>query len=298
MSRLVLVPLDGSEFSESVLLTAIGIAQRWGARLEVVTVHEAAPALDHDLWNTTSREWAEAYIEEVASRISEDAGFSVSGTILNGSPAEAIQHHMVARGVDLLIMATHGRGPMSRFWLGSTADGLVRRGTVPILLLRPDEETPGQAADFKTKRVLVPLDGSLESEIILSHAIEVAGDEGTKFDLLRVFLCPSNLASSYLPHTVQLNANVFEEGRKVVQEYVTGEAERLVERGLCAEGHVVTEVDPASAILRFAEHSGADLIAMSTHARGGVSRLVLGSVTDKVVRGARIPTLVYHPDGV
>jgi nucleotide-binding universal stress UspA family protein len=195
-------------------------------------------------------------------------------------------------------MATHGRGPMSRFWLGSTADGLVRHSTVPILLLRPDEETPDQMADFTPERVVVPLDGSSEGEAILSHAIEVAGDEGTQFDLLRVYPYPRDLASSYLPRTVQLNTNVFEDGRKAAVKYVTTEAGKLVERGLAAEGHVVTEGDPASGILGFAERSVADLIAMSTHGRGGVSRLVLGSVTDKVVRGARIPTLVYHPHGV
>ena len=298
MSRLVLVPLDGSEFSESVLQTGIDLARRWGARLEVVTVHETVPALDHDLWETASREWSERYIEEVADRIKEEAGFTVPGTLLTGSPAEAIQHHVVARGVDLIVMATHGRGPMSRFWLGSTADGLVRHSTVPILLLRPDEETPDQGSIFAPERVVVPLDGSTEGEAILSHAVDLVGDEGTDFDLLRVYPYPRDLASGYLPHTVQLNANVFEEGRKAAEEYVMTEASKLVDRGLAAKGHVVTEGDPASGILHFADESGADLIAMSTHGRGGVSRLVLGSVTDKVVRGARIPTLVYHPHGL
>ena len=295
MSRLILVPLDGSEFSEAVLQTGIDLARRWGARLEVVTVHEAVPALDHDLWESASLEWSERYIEEVADRVKEEVGFTVPGTTLNGSPAQAIQHHVEARGVDLVVMATHGRGAMSRFWLGSTADGLVRHSTVPILLLRPDEDAPDQVADFEPKRVLVPLDGSQESEAILSHAVDLAADEDTEFDLLRVYPYPRDLASSYLPHTVQLNTNVFEEGRKAAEEYVTEEARKLVDRGLSAKGHLVTEGSPASGILHFAERSDADLIAMSTHGRGGVSRLVLGSVTDKVVRGARIPTLVYHP---
>jgi nucleotide-binding universal stress UspA family protein len=295
MSRLILVPLDGSEFSESVLDPAIDIARRWDARLEIVTVHEAVPALDHDQWESASREWSEHYIEEVADRIQEETDFKVTATSLNGSPAEAIQHHVLARGVDLVVMGTHGRGPMSRFWLGSTADGLVRHSTVPILLLRPDEDGSGRMSHFELRRVVVPLDGSPEGEAILSHAITLAGDKDTQFDLVRVYPYAKDFSSSYLPHTVQMNTDLLEERRKAAEEYIQAKADELVAKGLCAEGHVVVEENPATGILDFTQRTGADLIAMSTHGRGGVSRLVLGSVTDKVVRGAQIPALVYHP---
>ena len=298
MSRLILVPLDGSDFSESVLDTAIGLARRWDARLEIATVHEAVPALDHDLWESAAREWSERYIEEVADRIQDEAGFKVPATSLNGSPAEAIQHHALARGVDLIVMATHGRGPMSRFWLGSTADGLVRHSTVPVLLLRPDEEAPRRLPDFAPQKVVVPLDGSPESEAILPHAITLAGEEGTDFELVRVYPYAKDFSSSYLPHTVQMNTDLLEERRKAAEEYVQAEADELVKQGLSARGHVIVEENPASGILDFAKRTGADLIAMSTHGRGGVPRLVLGSVTDKIVRGAQIPTLVFHPTAV
>ena len=298
MSRLILVPLDGSEFSESVLDTAVDLARKWDARLEIVTVHEAVPALDHDLWESASREWSESYIEEVADRIQEQTGLKVPATSLDGAPAEAIQHHVLARGVDLIVMATHGRGPVSRFWLGSTADGLVRHSTVPILLLRLDEDAPGRMLPFEPRKVLIPLDGSPEAEAILPHAVALAGEEGTEFDLLRVYPYAKDFSSSYLPHTVQMNTDLLEERRKTAEEYIQGEAEELVKQGMSAKGHVVIEENPASGILHFAKRTGADLIAMSTHGRGGVPRLVLGSVTDKVVRGAEIPTLVYHPTAV
>ena len=298
MSRLILVPLDGSEFSESVLDTAIDLARRWGARLEIATVHEAVPALDHDLWESASREWSERYIEEVADRIQDEADLTVPATSLDGSPAQAIQHHALARGVDLIVMATHGRGPMSRFWLGSTADGLVRHSTVPILLLRPDEDAPGRMPSFEPRKVVVPLNGSPESEAILSHAIALVGDEGTEFDLVRVYPYAKDFSSSYLPHTVQMNTDLLEERRKAAEEYIQAETDELVKQGLSAKGHVVVDESPATGILDFAKRTGADLIAMSTHGRGGVPRLVLGSVTDKVVRGAQIPTLVCHPTAV
>jgi nucleotide-binding universal stress UspA family protein len=298
MSPLVLVPLDGSAFSESALPVAVTIARRWNADLEILTVQTDPPMLAHDLLELPSYGWLEQYVEEVAERVRAEAGVTVRATVLKGSPAEATHNHAAERGVDLVVMATHGRGPMSRFWLGSTADGLIRRSTIPILLLRPCEEAPETKAEFNPRRVLVPLDGSDESESILTHAVALAGNGETEFDILRVYPYPRDYASSYLPHTVQVNADVLEEGRAAAAEYVEEQAAMLTERGIPATAHIITDREPAAGILHFAEQSGTDLIAMCTHGRGGVSRLVLGSVTDKVIRGAQIPTLVSHPHDV
>ncbi len=299
MSRLILVPLDGSEFSESALPVGLAIARRWEARLEILTVHEAVPTLDHDLWETASREWSERYVEGVAKRVKEEAGVTVAGTALSGRTGEAIQHHVEARGGALVVMATHGRGPMSRFWLGSTADALVRHSTFPLLLLRPTEDvTLNLTGDFSPKKVLIPLDGSAEGEAIIAHALALADDPEAEFSLLRVFPYPEEFASSYLPHTIQVNAELLKEGEATAKQYIDGQATALCDRGLKATGHVCVDASPAAGILHFAERTEADLIAMSTHGRGGVSRMLLGSVTDKVLRGAQIPMLVYHPHDV
>ncbi len=250
--------------------------------------------LAHEVLELPPQGWFERYIEEVAERVRGEDGFTVRATVLKGSPAEAIQNHAAARGVDLVVMATHGRGPLSRFWLGSTADSLIRRSTIPILLMRPREEEPETQPDFNPRKVLVPLDGSDESEAILAHALALAGDGETEFDLLRIYPDPKEIAFSYLPQTVQVNVDVVE-SRRTAAEYVEEEAARLIERGIPATGHIVTDREPAAGILHFAEQSGADLIAMCTNGRSGVSRFVLGSVTDEVIRSAQIPTLVCHP---
>jgi nucleotide-binding universal stress UspA family protein len=298
MSSLVLVPLDGSKFSESALPTALTIARRWNARLEIVTVKEDPSMLAREVLELPSHGWFEQYISQVAQRVQEEDCFTVQTTVLMGSPPEEIQNHAAERGVDLVVMATHGRGPMSRFWLGSTADGLIRRSTIPVLLMRPREEEAGTPPEFKPRRVLVPLDGSDESEAILAHALTLAGNGETEFDLLRIFPYPKEVASSYLPQTVQVNVDELERGRAKAMEYVEAEAAKLTERGIPAKGHVVTDREPAAGILHFAEESGAELIAMCTHGRRGVSRFVLGSVTDKVIRGVEVPTLVCHPHHV
>ena len=295
MSHLVLVPLDGSKFSESAVPTAIAIACRWNTCLEIVTVQEEPSMLADDLLELSSREWFERYVGDVAERVHEEACLAVTTKVLKGSSAEAIQDHAAARGVDLVVIATHGRGRTSRFWRGSTVDGLIRRSTIPILLLLPSGEGLGAQPDFDLRRVLVPLDGSLESEAILTHAVAWAGHAEAEFDVLRVYPRQGTYASSHLSHNAQVSEDELERGRTEAVEYVEEGAAWLIEQGMSATGHVVAGTTPATAILEFAERSGADLIAMSTHGRGGLSRFVLGSVTDEVIRGTQIPTLIYHP---
>ena len=98
MSRLVLVPLDGSTFSESALPAALTIARRWNAQLEIVTVKEDQSMLAHEVLPLPSHGWFEQYIEEVAGRIHEEAGSAVRTTVLKGSPPEAIHNHAAERG--------------------------------------------------------------------------------------------------------------------------------------------------------------------------------------------------------
>ncbi len=188
---------------------------------------------------------------------------------------------------------------MSRFWLGSTTDALMRHSTVPILLIRPEAEaTPSSTEAFAHRKIVVPLDGSGKSEAILTHALALGGEADAEYELVRVLPYPKDFTSAYLPHTVQINAHLLQEGQAAAQEYVETQVAPLEERGIRATAHTIVDSSPAAGILHFAEQMEADLIAMSTHGRGGVSRILLGSVTDKVVRGAEIPMLVYHPHDV
>ena len=83
-----------------------------------------------------------------------------SSALLDGPVADAISRHAAATGADLLVMTTHGRGPLVRFWLGSVADALVRQASIPILLVQPKEAAPDLTQEPVVRRVLIPLDGS------------------------------------------------------------------------------------------------------------------------------------------
>src|SRR5690606_5946298 len=91
-------------------------------------------------------------------------------------------------GVDLVVMATHGRGALRRAWLGSVADTLVREGGRPVLLVRPpDEEArPDPDAPVTFSHLLIPLDGSDEAEQAVRPAMELGEATGARFTLLTV----------------------------------------------------------------------------------------------------------------
>ena len=185
---------------------------------------------------------------------------------------------------------------MSRFWLGSVADGAVRHAPVPILLVRPK----GTSADLASKplmirRIRIPLDGLKLAETVLEPAIALGGLLGAEFTLLRAvqgdFL---SLASRYRKLNELVQSQLASQ-RADAQAYLDCIAERLRAKVSRIDSRVVVAASAVNAVLDMACSETIDLIAIATHGHGGLKRLLLGSVTDKVVRGASTPVLTYRP---
>lgn len=305
MYQTILVPLDGSRFSEHALPSAVGLAKRHGARLELATVAHTttgAPAapppagMEGEHFQEEARKQAEAYLEQVRERIAGSGGQvdTVARVLPMGNVVNSLLREIHQGGVDLVVMTTHGRGPVQRAWLGSTADGLVRQASCPVLLHRPEQEgsveLPGEPARFW--HMLVPLDGSRAAERTLAHPPHLGADGG-RVTLLRVLPGVGTAVSPYLPHVVYEERDR-EQARERAREYLEEKAGELRTGGMEVQVEVVDDDQPAVAVIERAKALGADLVVMSTEGRGGVSRLVLGSVADKVVRGADIPVLLHR----
>jgi nucleotide-binding universal stress UspA family protein len=202
-------------------------------------------------------------------------------------------------------MTTQGRGPVARFWLGSVADALVRQSTIPILFVRPAESEADLAQEPAFRRVLIPLDGSQLAEQILEPATALAAATKAEVTLLRVVqqLSPasydpeSSRISGIRPALLKQLQDVDRQERTRAEEYLDQLAERLRSRSLIVHTRVVSHLRPATAILDDASTNGVDLIALATHGRGGLKRLLVGSVADKVLRGATTAVLMYRPVG-
>jgi len=311
MIRKVIVPLDGSLFGEHALLPALAIARRAAAELQILHVHPPLPPLyaagevvtDLSL-EAVLIEREQAYLRDVIVRMGKSAtvALSIKVRLLNGPIAEALATVIAQEKADLVVMSTHGHGPLSRFWFGSVADRLIRESVAPILLVRPQAVPPDFCSDPAPSRVLVPLDGSALAEQVLDTVRGFSQLVGASLLLLRV-IQPVILGNyginegigTYGQKLVEQLREAESKLRREAEDYLEGVAQRLRAEGLVVRTRVVCHEQPSAAILDQARTDGADLIALATHGRRGISRLFLGSVADKVLRGSSLPVLVQRP---
>lgn len=306
MYRTVIVPLDGSEFSERALPEALAIARRSGAALRLVRVREPAPAYlfasavvqpdgvlppDPTLDAALASE-DQGYLSTVADRLRREAVVAVEIEVLDGPVAAAIDED--ARGQEgcLVVLATHGRGRIRRMWLGSVAHGVARHASVPVLLIGPAEDAPPPTADRLYRHVLMPLDGSTDADSIVPHAVAIGSLAGARYTLLQV-LPPATLVGYALPRDGEAMSWAELEER-AAERSLERRAALLRLQALDVKKRVVRHGSTAEAILEYARANGIDLIAMASHGHGW-GHLILGDVADEVVRRSDVPVLHYHP---
>ena len=307
MIRSILVPLDGSPFGEQALPLALSIARRAGASLQLVHVHAplaavyTEAAVSAGALETELKAHEQSYLAGVVQRLGRISSVPVMPVFLDGDVAAMIVAQ--AAGVDLVVMCTHGRGTLGRLWLGSVADQLIRELTLPLLLVRPGDSPPAWEPEPVLKHLLLPLDGSLLAERILEPAVALGTLMEADYTLLRVIrpVLPSGypLEGTTFDNTVQAMfeqiQKAHEQLRQEAQDYLDGVAKRLRARSLKVQTRIALEEQVAAAILHEARPPARDLVALETHGRRGLPRLVLGSVADKLIRGSPLPVLVQRP---
>ena len=143
------------------------------------------------------------------------------------------------------------------------------------------------------KKILVPLDGSELSESVISHVINIAtGCKVPEVVLLRVREPLDNRVVAALePETAKELNQAF---NYEFANYLKGIAATLKKKKVTAKVEVLAG-DPAKEILKYSKNNNIDLIIMSTHGRSGVSRIVFGSVANKIIRQTEVPILLEPP---
>jgi nucleotide-binding universal stress UspA family protein len=136
-------------------------------------------------------------------------------------------------------------------------------------------------------RIVVPTDGSEGMSREIAHAADLARVHGAGLEFVYVV---NTAAFANLPMETSwegVRESLREEGRAALEA-----AERAVD-GVDTEGHVL-EGSPPREIVALAQRSGADLVVMGTHGRGGLNRILIGSVAERVVRSSPVPVLTVH----
>jgi nucleotide-binding universal stress UspA family protein len=282
----ILVPLDGSELAERALPLAVTVARATQASVTLARVIQTgtwsgprlgdliAPQVITEILEDEARE-AWRYVDGVADRLRARQIGAVSTVVSHGEPGAALLDVERETGADLVVMATHGRTGLGRAAMGSVADHVLRKGRAPVLLARVAGE---QQEEVSLAHALVPLDGSTVAEEALAVIPALAGALIGRLTLTQV-VDPEALAGEA------------EEAHCYLSE-VSGRLTRSLHGAVTEIATVVLYGAAPKQIVARAAHAGCDLIVMTTHGRGGLSRIAFGSTADAVLQAAETPILL------
>jgi len=290
--KLILCPIDFSEFSARAYRHALSLAEHYRANLVVQHIVE--------LWRHPSVGFVinAGLYHEFCRSLREDGEAQLKELVKNYTP-ETIQPELVvdlglapdsilsfaqARKTDVIVMGTHGRRGYDRLMLGSVTDRVMRRAPCPVLAVR---KTPHDSATGEERhhvhylnRILYCTDFSENAERALNYAISVTTEYGAELTLLHVLediSSSANVDEAIALTAKQLDKLIPLEGRKT-----------------CKIKTAVRIGKPYRQIIQLAEEAQIDLVIAGVHGYGALDPAVFGSTTYRVIQLGPCPVLV-HP---
>jgi len=297
--RHFLVPLDGSRLAEVVLPTAYDLAAACDARITLLHIIEHdAPATVHGEPHLDNVETADAYLAAVAHR--EQRTGVPTTTHVHTNPAHdvarAIGEHAEELGVDLIVLATHGRGGLRGLLFGRIAQQVLHHTATPVLLIRPVE---GEAAPtLRRGPIVVPLDGTPAAEAALPLAQALAAATGTHLHLVRVVPTVQTLTTGRDPaatFTPIATAALLDLEEPAARDYLAEVADRGT--GGIPTTTEVRRGEVAAELAAAVTDSEAGLVVMATHGRAGISGHLAGSVATRLLSRLDRPLVLTGADG-
>jgi nucleotide-binding universal stress UspA family protein len=286
LTKHVLVPLDGSEFALQALPTARVLAERLRAELHTISV-----AGDDDD--------AERLRLLASAALGVDAGDDRVLVLTSGEPAAEIARRAGELESCVVCLSTHGRGRLRGALVGSVARSVLQRSSNPIVALGPSADNPGWTPrprlwpePLSVPRIVACVDGSATSEQVLP----IAGDWARALGMSMTILTIADDAPPPISGERQ-------HGRYGADGDAESYIEALVEQwsgGVAGvDGEVVRDpIGPASGLRAHLDQRPAGLVALTTHARSGMQRALLGAAAASMVHASVAPCLVAPVQGV
>jgi nucleotide-binding universal stress UspA family protein len=291
----VFIPLDGSKLAESSLsylssLRALGEVE---PRLfSVVDEYDGFTLPDAEEAIKREHNLLAIYLREVAADLKKHLGLVCDTRLAYGNPATRILEAIDDFGADLVVISTHGRTGVTRWRLGSVADKVIRGARCNLMVLGPKAaQTAEWFAEVSEpfKNILLPLDGSDLAEDAIPIALRFADRYDSTIHLVRAVQIPlyGDISGDIgYPDLMEIM-------EKSAQQYL----DRIAERpGMPPKRRsTVLAGAPALELAAYVEENHIDLVIMTSHGRGGLSRAAYGSVTDRLL-GECAPVLVVKPE--
>ncbi len=292
--KTILVPLDGSQLSETVLPMAELLAQQNHARLILFhVIEENPPDTVHGERHLTSEQEASAYLDQVSH--SMVSGVEVDRHVHTSAEkdvAESIVAHSKEMKVDLIAMCAHGQSGLQKRIFGNIAQDVLNQGDVPVLLFSPEKEMKTESCSCQC--ILVPLDGDPDHEAGLDMAVELSQSCQARLHLVMVIHKLSTLPGEQAAAAVLLpsaTSALLEINCEEGEMYLAGLMGKLLDQNIQVTGEV-QRGDPAKQIVRSAREFQADMIVLGTHSKTAMDAFWSGSVTPKIATQTHLPLLL------
>ncbi len=315
MFQRILVPLDGSLRAERAIPVAARLARASGGSIILMRVMSKSSSLWPSVMLRTSL--AQRNVDNELAEVEQYLSAIATSPDLEGIPTElearfgpTVSSILVvadATQSDMIVLCSHGYTGITRRIMGSVAEKLAQEAEVPVFVLRDEGPVPGEPLPNSTRplRVLVPLDGSAQAK----YALEPAAF------LISALANPAPAILHLLRVVQPVNASIEEGGMLTATEkakrYLRATADHIREGfvapavaklGLVVTWSVAVDTYVAESLIRAAENaeiveepeglSGSDVIALATNRRDGLQRLVIGSVTERILLSTKLPLLI------
>jgi nucleotide-binding universal stress UspA family protein len=287
MYNRVLVPLDGSEAAEFAIRFAVDLASKHDAELILLYLNALSVAVQSNESGEEKQDSLgeiEGYLEGLRSDVRE-TGIPIRTHIIDTrEPGKALIGYADEELISVIVMSTQGRQSMLRWLFGSQIEESLNQMMVPVMLVRPVYD-----------QIVVPLDGSKWSESAIARATDLARMHDAEVILLHVYQTRGrDYADQWaLAGQQQIADQQFEQ----IRDQLISLRNRLRQEGLKAREVLIRGGNPAQAICDYVENEeDICMIVMSTHGRTGLSKWLVGSVAQSVIRQTRAPVTLVHPD--
>ncbi|WP_346840102.1 universal stress protein [Microbulbifer sp. SAOS-129_SWC] len=291
----ILLPLDGSSVAEEAIAHAVSVARGCGADLHLLHVqkppsHLEEHGIDPVEWRLRRAEIT-SYLKRLGEGISA-GGVEVEITLREGRPAEQIVEYCDEAEIDLIVLTSYGRGGVSRFHFGSTAQKVFSGSGRSFMIVRPGAVNNDK--DKHYQRILVSVDGSHRAEWVACQVAAMVRGQEAELILLETIAVPD--MPRRMPITREEHATrekFVESNRRAAQTYLE-EMARQLENGIKVRSRLEVTRNQAECICTTATEENVDLIAISAHDwQSGVQR-VTGNLCQTVMCHSPLPVLVLQ----
>jgi nucleotide-binding universal stress UspA family protein len=291
--KLILCPVDFSEFSVTAYRYAISVAEHYQAKLVAQHIVElwrypsagfAASAALYDEFCQSVRESGKEQLQELAKNYTHN-GIQLELVVHQGMAPDSILSFAQAQKADLIVMGTHGQRGYDRLMLGSVTDRVMRRASCPVLAVRnPPRDLMSADKDgrhvHRLRQILFCTDFSENSERALNYAISATEEYDAELTLLHVLEevpSPAKREKAISAATERLDKLIPPEARKTLKIKT-----------------VVSIGKPYRQIIQFAVEEQIDMVAMGVWGRGALDLAVFGSTTYRVMQLGPCPVLAVR----